>query len=437
MRALALRDCNERPTEDQECSVVSDDETSEMLTSASPRATGTLFAETVLCAGSTMKKKVEEEGSVVSEDEETEMLTPRETSRPREISHPENIGTKTGSSHLRYVIAGSLLLVGAAVCLVSVMPGNTSSHHVPSGALGTETTGLFETAEYRSLMTSQVRSLMEGSGVEDGKVQKLVDNSLTSAQTYMANHASKSEINSLRSAHLGPDSWETLRALLMALSDKRVHEVGHAVLQEARANLLAGPAEIGKRVAERLQREHLLALAQELLPQKLRSTSMQRWAEAGADENDIWKMMLDPTGESLQRIRDNTTIESSALLGSSPVRSFRNLKEKTLNGPFTLNPAELTICISSVVFITAAETLLHIDIFSRKIKFPDWVHAMVGIPAVGGGIVSCGIAVSFWCDWFLGAIGINALEALSIEVGLSFKATGPSELNNGYNNYER
>jgi len=280
-----------------------------------------------------------------------------------------------------------------------------------------ETTGLFETEKFKSLMTSQVRSLTEHTGIEDKQVQMQVDKAMASASHYIGKHASESELHSLRNVRLSPEGWETVRALLTALSDKRVQDVGHAVVQEARQNLLAGPAQIGKKVAARLQKEHLMGIAQELLPAKLRSTLLQRWAATNANDDDIWKMMLDPTGRNLAHIRDNTTtatIRSSALLASP-----RSLRDGPWQGPFKLNWAELTIGISAVVFTSAAEVLLHIDLFMRDLDVPKWVHGMLIFPAVANGMVSCAVGLSFWCEFFLGGLGLNALDAVLVSAGLN------------------
>jgi len=360
-----------------------------------------------------MSENVEmKEDPTLSDDEESEMLTTR--------------SSREAQAGKRYVWAGTLLLaiVGVVACVVSLMPG-AKFHSVPE-TFGAKTTGLFETDEFKSLIHSQVRSLMEINGVSNGMesdehIHKHVDKAVTSAVDYIGKQASQSEMDSLRNAHLGPEGWETVRALLKALSDKRVQDVGHAVVQEARANLLAGPAEIGKRVRARLQKEHLLGVAQELLPPKLRSTLLQRWASVDAKEDDIWKMMLDPTGGNLARLRDNTnstTIESSALLGSTPSRSLR--KGPWSGGPkFKLNGAELTLGIVDVVFVSAAEVMLHLDLLLPGVDFPRWVHGMLIVPAFAGGALSCKVGKSFYCEFFLGALGLNALDAVAIAAGLN------------------
>lgn len=327
--------------------------------------------------------------------------------------------TSQSASIHHYVLGSALVLVGVVACLVCFLPLTRWSQTAPSGALGAETTGLFDTERFRSLMTAHVRNLMVDMNVDDDHVQKHVDDSLASAAQYIGNHASSSEENSLRNVRLGPEGWETVRALLFALSDKRVQDVGHAVVQEARANLLAGPAEIGKRVVARLRKEHLLSVAQELLPTKLRSTLIQRWDAANAQEDDIWKMLLDPTGEKFAKIRENTTsstIESSALLASPSVRSLR---DGPWGGPFKLNWAERTIGITAVVWTTAAEIMLHIDFFLSNFDPPRWVQGMLIVPAISGGSLSCAIGKSFYCQYCLGALGLNALDAIAIAAGLN------------------
>jgi len=360
-----------------------------------------------------MSENVEmKEDPTLSDDEESEMLTTR--------------SSREAQAGKRYVWAGTLLLaiVGVVACVVSLMPG-AKFHSVPE-TFGAKTTGLFETDEFKSLIHSQVRSLMEINGVSNGMesdehIHKHVDKAVTSAVDYIGKHASESEKDSLRNAHLGPEGWETVRALLKALSDKRVQDVGHAVVQEARANLLAGPAEIGKRVRARLQKEHLLGVAQELLPPKLRSTLLQRWASVDAKEDDIWKMMLDPTGGNLARLRDNTnstTIESSALLGSTPSRSLGAPapKKKKLK----LTGLEITLGIFDIVFVSAEEIVLHLDLLIPGCDIPGWVHGMLGVPAFAGGTMSCAIKKkSFYCEYFLGALGLNALDAVAIAAGLN------------------
>jgi len=324
---------------------------------------------------------------------------------------------------LRHVLAGSLLVLGGVACFYRLSPDTKWTHSAPSGSFGAETTGLFETEEFTSLMTSQVRNLMERHGIEDDRAQEHVVTAMTSATQYIGKHVSDSEAYSISNARLGPEGWETVRALLKALSDKRVQDVGHAVVQEARANLLAGPAEIGKRVAAKLQREHLRTLAEELLPPKLRTTLRQRWASSNANEDDIWKMMLDPTGENLARIRGNstsTTIASSALLPSAG----RSLRDGPWARNFKLNWQELTLGITAVVFTSAAEVLLHVDLFVPNMRIPIWAHALLVVPAISTGTVSCVVGLSFWCEFFLGGVGLNALDIIMVLSGLDLVIDG-------------
>jgi hypothetical protein len=270
-------------------------------------------------------------------------------------------------------------------------------------------------------MTEHVKRVMEHNNIEDDHVEKHVDHSLDSLQRYIGNHGSSGEVHSLRNLRLKPEDWEIVQRLVVALADKRMQDVGKAVVHEARTNLLAGPSEIGKNVVNRLRKDHLLSVAQELLPTKLRNALLQKWAKANPNEQEIWKMLLDPTGEKLARIRDNSTsniIEGSGLLPFDK-KPTRSLRQGPWEGPFQLNAGEITLGVMSVIFTTAAEIMLHIDLLMNQWDIPKWLQTMLFVPAIGGETLSCAIANSFWCEFGLAALGLNALDAVAVASGLN------------------
>lgn len=271
-------------------------------------------------------------------------------------------------------------------------------------------------------MTSHIRGLMqEHTGVhhDHRDVEEHVVAATAKATSYIGKHMSESEAHSLKHVQLGPEGWKTLSKLLIALSDKRMSAVGHTVVKEARANLFAGPAEIGKHVVAHLQKDNVLGLAMQVFPEKLRSSLLQRWASKSPTEEDIWKMMIDPTGDNLARIRNNVTvIESSAL--SVPKRRLRI-------GPwantFDLNGVELALGITQVVFTSIAEILLHMDMFVAKFNFPYWAHAMLFATEISTGTMTCVQGLSFYCDYFFAALGINAVDAILLVTALDIHTT--------------
>lgn len=358
----------------------------------------------VLSGFESRQNSLETETETETESSEEDLQTSRSRKRP---------------GGLRYAFATTFLIAVIVACFVNLSPKAKLSQPLPAGTFGAKTVGLFETEEFTSLMTTEVRRCMERMGVEDDRAQDHVVAATTSTTNYIAKHVSEPEAFSLKNVRLDPEGWETVRTLLTALSDERVQNVGHAMVQEARANLLGGPAEIGKAVAARLQRENLQVLSQEVLPAKLRSTLMRRWDSANASENDIWKMMLDPTGDNLARIRSNSTsrsIEGTAL----PERrlGLRSLRDGPWAKNFKLSMAEVSLGISALVFTSVAEVLLHVDLLVPHLKVPWWAHTMLIVPAVGTGTVTCITGLSFWCEFFLGALGLNALDVIAILGGL-------------------
>lgn len=366
----------------------------------------------------------------------------------------------------RQVLVATLAITGVMACLIALLtPDAKRPLSAPMENFGPETTGLFETQQFNTIMNAHVRGLMDNMGVKEGQehIAEHVAKATAHASEYMSKHLSSSEAQKLQNMRLSQDDWETVAKLLAALTDKRVQALGHSVIQEARANVLAGPAEIGKRVAARLQQEHVESLANELLPQNYRSALLQRWASATPSEDEIWKVMLDPTGKGLGQIRDTSTITipSSALLGSEKLeRSLREAKvlpklgnaltreevaealarihnstntkdapARTLrDGPwakdFTLNGVELALGITTVTFTTAAETLLHIDMIGRNFNIPYWAHAMLFVPMLSTGTVTCVVGLSWWCEYFLSALGINLLDGILILSGLNVHVGG-------------
>lgn len=330
-----------------------------------------------------------------------------------EDEHPKEETTIQHTNSLRHVFIGVLLFAGAATCLLSLAHLETKSS-APSVTNGMETTTFWETHEFRSLMSSNIKGMMESVGAKDDRIDEHVNNSIASLTHYIGKHATEAEKNKVRNARLNAQAWETVRAFIKTYSDTRVQDVGRVVVEEMRRNVLAGPSEIGKRVAARLEKDHTLGLAQDLLPAKLRTALYQRWASSNVKEDDMWKTVLDPTGETFKRIHVNTTgtnIKSSALIASS-----RSLRSGPWKGPFKLNAAELTLGITSCVLLSAMEIIFHIDLYThaKHIALPHWVYYMIAIPSLISGAIDCEIGLSFWCQYFLGVLGANALEGIIV-----------------------
>jgi len=364
--------------------------------------------------GDSRSLSIEEEMDTVMHSSEEDEEEEEQTSRSLKI--------------FRHAFLAALAIAGVLACAIAVLAPETP--FAPSKTFGAETVGLFETEEFHSLMTSHVRGLMESYGVQDDHTQEHVAAATAKATEYIGKHISDSDAHSLKNARLGVEGWDTLSSLLVAMSDKRVQGVGHAIVEEARANLFAGPAEIGKHVVARLQREHTLGLAQELMPPKLQSVLVQRWSSVNATEDDIWKMMIDPTGGTLAHIRKSTSaeIESkqplilSSVDGealSEPVRSLRKGPwASTKKHPTKLNAAELATGITSVVLTSAALILLHLDLFLPRFNVPHWVHWMLLGEWMALGIADCAVAKSFWCEFEVAALGVTGVDGILLFSGM-------------------
>jgi len=245
--------------------------------------------------------------------------------------------------------------------------------------------------------------------------------------------------DTIRKARLGEEGWNDLKHLLRALNDTRVKSIGQDVLSAVRRNALFGPAEIGEQIKVQLQGPKLMALTHELYPKHLREALLRRWGhQRNIDGKEVWRMLLDPTGEVFQKIRSNQSLatQGSKIIPSSAIALPSSSMTRLLRGGTwekpELNGLELAEGITSIVFISAAELLLHLDLLIPQMKLPTWVHSIFFVPAYGLGASSCYIGLSFWCEFFLGALGLNALDAAIVMSGVIPKSYLTGEASEEY-----
>lgn len=351
-----------------------------------------------------------EEGSSGDEDSaaENDFVTPRNAVTWKMLFH----------SHqgVRALVRGVLLTTLAAPLAYVVLAAGAAGR-----ALGGNTVvprGFIDTDEFAQLIKEQPRALL---GRNNSDVERHADEAVGMLRRFVRSHLTPSQQRALDNARLSSQDWDDLRAIGAALADRRVQKAGHMVMQTARENLLWGPAEIGEQVMKRLEKPAIRALVDDTLPRHLREGLVRRWGRQSRPSlKEVWHMALDPTGESLKRMRNHTSKSDSVAL-------TRRLEERQLRGGTwwkpELNGVELATGITALVFITAAEIMLHLDILIPAFAIPEWVNLLIFTPAAGLGIASCIIGLSFWCDYALGALGVNALDAFVIAVHIDGVAT--------------
>jgi len=320
----------------------------------------------------------------------------------------------TSRSSVRVAMFGMLMGVGlvlACACLIMSQSGAVSAQ---AGEFGDNTRGIFKTRELTQLMESQAQSLMDHVGATDD-AKEHVGTAIGKMSDFVSQHLNADQLHALENAKIGAQGWNDLKMIMQALQDPRVQELGKSVLHEVRSNLKAGPLEIGKAVVERLERSHLHSLANDVIPRNMRTKLKARWAKIGTpSEEEVWRLLLDPTGETFEHMRSN---------GTDSVLS-RRLNSGTFAHPI-LSGLELTTGISSCVFISAAEIMLHVDLLVPHLVIPNWAHAMLFVPGMGLGAASCTTGMSFWCDYFYGALGLNAVDAIAWGSGFGNVIDGP------------
>lgn len=344
------------------------------------------------------------------DQEEKEHLNDESESSSADDSTPS-------SSHSKAFRVG-LALVGLCAAVVCMYGTGTRAFSAPSES-PVKSHGILEAPEFTELLQAQTRGLLEKMGAPP-KMKEHIDNAIVQARNYVKARCTSEELETLNQVKLTQQDWHDLRYVMQALNDTRVQKVGQVVLAEIKENSAGGPTEIGEAVQKRLAKDNVPDLAQKLLPahlrQKIKEHFQTRIQQRQVSSADVWPLMLDPTGDVFGKIRANsTTDQSNVQNGMVPSSAgLRRLREGTWNKPTKLNGWELAEGITSVVFISIAELLLHIDLIVHQFKLPVWLHSIFFVPAYALGAGSCFIGLSFWCQFFLGALGLNAIDAILI-----------------------
>lgn len=300
--------------------------------------------------------------------------------------------------------------------------------------------GILEASEFDELLKVQSRKLLEQVHSPDD-MEAHIETAVENVHTFLAEHLEEEDEHRMRNVKLTSENWRDLGMLCNAIRDERVQRLGKVVLQEVRQNILADPSEVGEKVLSQFGRNELATLSQELLPGHLRNALVHRWGSrvrdaekhvteakrvVGATEalpSKIWHTMLDPLGNRFENLRRNAShivLSDTDKDGSMSLAiGQRLLREGPWRGKFKLAAWEKATGITSIIFITAAEIMAHVDLLVPDMeKIPTWVEIMLFIPAYTFGTMDCIIGLSFWCDWFLGALGLNALDAIAVLSGL-------------------
>merc|ERR1719399_1016266 len=111
------------------------------------------------------------------------------------------------------------------------------------------------TEQLTELVKGEVRSLNIHPDAE-----KHIDTAIEHVRSFLQEHMPTKQLRALEEAKLTAQDWKDLKAICSALNNKQVQNVGRVVLEEARANLLAGPAEVGKKVVSKLHKSKLRTL---------------------------------------------------------------------------------------------------------------------------------------------------------------------------------
>lgn len=329
---------------------------------------------------------------------------------------------------------GLIFCVSAVVCLWSSFPSAGSR-----SSLQTSQRGLVQAPQFSAILETQARSLLDQHDApESDKAAAHVHISaaIKQVETFIQKHLSAEQARKLQNIQLNDQQWRDLTVVSSALTNPKVQHVGRLLLDEVRQNGAAGPAEVGKKISARFAKSDVQGLAQEVLPASLRDALQRRWSQGQeVDKDDVWRVMLDPTGETFNRMRadkteksdDDSTAVAKRLLQAAPSAVTPAATPVTLpppvptrspnykwDNPYPLTGWELAEGITSIVFISAAEIVLHVDLLIPGVDMYWWIHALIFVPAYGLGFGSCYVGNSIWCQLFLGAVGVNALDALLV-----------------------
>lgn len=304
------------------------------------------------------------------------------------------------SSQKRAIRGGflALLVCAVVICVWTTFSDSPDQKGVTRG-------------QFNDVLKLHARSLLEKPdepAEATAATDKRIDDAIERVHSLIASHVSQDAAESLKNAKIGPDTWSDLSMVHRAMTDKRVQHVGFVVLEEVKKNMLANPIDIGNKIKERLDKNELRTLAQEVVPSRVRESLRRKWAGAKeSDEASIWRAMLDPEGTSFAKLRANDT-DTKAVTMQQP----RQLRTGPWSAPTSINGWELAEGIVMIVMVSAAELVLHIDLLIPNVDMPLFVHAILMIPSYALGVGSCVIGMTVWCDLFLGALGVNVLDAI-------------------------
>lgn len=345
-------------------------------------------------------------------DPDNELLTCRDSIR----DSAREIGTPTHPWTCRSLISrlgvgglmGASVLTWAVVAFVSFYGSSFQSTSFQKSSGGSS--GVLDSVEFDEVLRTQARSLLD---VPEAKTKNVnaehIDAAIKKVHKFFDQHFTKSQKMKLARHPFPATFWSDLKTLPGILKDRRVRNVGSTVLHEVRRNLLAGPAEVGKKVMAQLQRDSLQDLAHEVLPYRLRE-KLGKWDQEASGEH-AWHAMLDPTGELFPRLRHNSTdLQFGKTTMSLQIGEHRRLFDEDTTFLRLDHPAEFAEGIVSTVAVSAAVIVLNIDLLS-KLEFPKWVHGMLFLNAAAFGGLSCTFGLTLWCDMFVGGLGLLALEA--------------------------
>jgi hypothetical protein len=182
--------------------------------------------------------------------------------------------------------------------------------------------------------------------------------------------------------------------------------MGKIVLEVMSENLFASKDVIGKKVMEKMQPRHdeILDLRAELFTPNVNH-------------------------KALKRIENGQSVEWDKLLGTNALEGMRRKAEGQQSlapsrqlgvtmpfvGKAPADTAEsLTLGILSTIAISAGEIMLHIEMWWPGFALPGWAWDVMFQSGALMGVTSCKLGTSFWCNFALGALGLNLIDALFV-----------------------
>lgn len=294
---------------------------------------------------------------------------------------------------------GLLAILGCAVSFVVVT--TTGATGMAGGEqMHVSTHGVFDAPQFAEILRNQVK--LHSGDLSEDQVNSHVSTTITHLKNFTHDNLPKAKATALNNVRLSPEDWADLASIANAMTDKRVRSLGKIVMDTTTENLFAPKEIIEQKVLDQVRQNasDILNLRREMLP-----------ARVLVKINDMMR-------------RDPDSVPRAGIMGEETLNAMRRhstagrrLDEEELpwvsNTP-TVDASSLTLGILSTLFITAGEILMHIAIFWPGFTLPSWVWDLMDAMGQVTGVASCKLGMTFFCDYALGALGLNVVDAIFI-----------------------